>query len=464
MAKKLMFGGDAVHIAAELYEAGRAARSVLPRSAHAEYVPPTHRDPLGVLVRQHETRLPWLVPLRVERMSADPFAFYRGTAAIQAGDLAAGPTSGADVVICGDAHIANFGMYRSPEGSMVFDVNDFDEGFVGPWEWDLKRLLASAVLAGRSLGMPKDQVRAAVRLGAANYREGLTEALELSLYSRFSTPTSVTDHRRELHPETDQMIKTVLKESAKRTSARVAKRTLERGPDGGLQFIERPPVLTRLEPEVREFVGQVFDDYRASLPPHVALWLSQYRVLDAARRVVGVGSVGTRCFIIALGDSSGDVLILQLKEATASVLQEFGGRRRTEGYFDQVLSDGQHGYRVVSCQRILQTVSDSMLGYLAVEGFSFYMRMFRNRNASFEIADMNRPQFEDYVASCATVLARAHARSPKAGFVAGYIGNSDSFIRAVTEWAHKYADQAEADYGVFVDAAQAGRFEQIEVP
>jgi hypothetical protein len=180
--------------------------------------------------------------------------------------------------------------------------------------------------------------------------------------------------------------------------------------------------------------------------------------------VVGVGSVGTRCFIIALGDSSGDVLILQLKEATASVVQEFGGRRSTEGYFDQVLSDGQHGYRVVSCQRILQSVSDAMLGYLAVEGFSFYMRMFRNRNASFEISDMNLAQYEDYVASCGTVLARAHSRSPKSGFAAGYMGNSDSFIRGVTEWAHQYANQAETDYAVFLEAARDGRFEQIETP
>jgi uncharacterized protein (DUF2252 family) len=344
---------------------------------------------------------------------------------------------------------------------MVFDVNDFDEGFVGPWEWDLKRLLASAVLAGRSLGMPADKVRAAVELAAFHYREAMAEALERSLYDRFSIPTSVTDRRR-LHAETEQMIKTVLKESAKRTSERVAKRTLERAPDGSLRFIENSPVLTRLEPEARQFVGQVFEDYRASVPPHVALWLSQYRVLDAARRVVGVGSVGTRCFIIALGDSSGDVLILQLKEATASVLQEFGGRRRTEGYFDQVLSDGQHGYRVVSCQRILQAVSDSMLGYLAVESYSFYMRLFRNRNASFEISDMNLNQFEDYVASCATVLARAHARSPRSGFAVGYMGNSDAFIRAVSEWAHLYANQAETDYAVFREAARDGRFDQIE--
>ncbi|WP_052226728.1 DUF2252 domain-containing protein [Microbacterium mangrovi] len=463
MAKKTTFGGDAARIAGELYEQGRAARSVVPRSAQAEYTAPAHRDPVGVLRRQHEQRLAWLVPLRVERMSADPFAFYRGTAAIQAGDLAASVSSGADVVLCGDAHIANFGMYRSPEGSMVFDVNDFDEGFVGPWEWDLKRLLASAVLAGRALGMPADKVRGATQLAASHYREALDEALQRSLYARFTTVTSVTD-RRKLSPDTELMIKTVLKESAKRTSERVAKRTLERGPDGTLQFIERSPVLSRLEPEARQFVGQVFEDYRASLPPHVALWLSQYTVLDAARRVVGVGSVGTRCFIIALGDASGDILILQLKEATASVLQEFGGRRGTQGYLDQALADGQHGYRVVGCQRILQAVSDQMLGYLAVEGFSFYMRLFRNRNASFEISDMNLPQFEDYVASCATVLARAHARSPKAGFAAGYMGNGDSFLRAVTEWAHQYANQAETDYAVFLEAARDGAFAQIETP
>lgn len=442
----------------ELYDAGRAARSQVPRSAQAEYTPPPGRDPLAILAEQHESRLPYLVKLRVERMSADPFAFYRGTAAIQAADLREAPNSGAEIVICGDAHLSNFGIYRSPERSMVFDINDFDEAAVGPWEWDVKRLLTSVVLAGRSLGLGGSVLRSTVLQAAAMYRNSLRNALQQSLYERYFRVTSLTE-RLTLSPDSERMIKRVLKESEKRTSERVAGRELEEGGDGGLRFVERPPVLTRLEPEIRVLVDQVFAAYRETVPPNLALMLSQYTVLDVARRVVGVGSVGTRCFIIALGDATGDVLILQLKEANTSVVEQFGGVMPVEGYLDPVLEARHQGYRVVACQRILQAVSDPFLGYVDVEDFSFYMRVFRNRNASFEIADMNRTQFDEYAQSCAVVLGRAHARSPKAPFVAGYIGTGGTFVRAAAEWAHSYAAQAEADYALFVEAARAGRFE-----
>lgn len=441
----------------ELYEAGRAARVPVPRSLQGEYAPPPDRDPLGILRRQHESRLPWLVQLRVERMSADPFAFYRGTAAIQAADLRAGPVSGGEVVICGDAHLSNFGIYRSPERAMVFDINDFDEAFVGPWEWDVKRLLTSIVLAGRSLGIGPVEVRGMVLAAAAMYRNALRNALRLPLYGRYFTPTSLVN-RQILHPDSERMIKRTLKESEKRTSERVARRSLEDGGDGTMRFIERPPVLAHIEPELRTLVDGVFEDYRSTVPPNIALMLSQYTVLDVARRVVGVGSVGTRCFVFALGDPTGDVLILQLKEAGTSVVQEFGELPHIDGYLDPALLDRHQGYRVVGCQRILQAVSDPFLGYLDVEDYSFYMRIFRNRNASFEIADMNAAQFADYTQACAIVLGRAHARSPKAAFAAGYLGTGGAFVRAATDWAHAYADQAEADYTAFVDAARSGFF------
>jgi uncharacterized protein (DUF2252 family) len=441
----------------ELYDAGRAARSQVPRSAQADYTPPPGRDPLGILHTQNESRLPYLVKLRMERMSTDPFAFYRGTAAIQAADLRDAPSSGAEVVICGDAHLSNFGIYRSPEQSMVFDINDFDESSVGPWEWDVKRLLASVVLAGRSLGMGGGDVRSIVLSSAAMYRNSLRNALQQPLFGRYFRPTTLAN-RQVLSPDSERMIKRTLKESEKRTSERVARRTLEEGGDGGFQFVENPPVLTRLEPEIRPLIDSVFASYRATVPTNLALMLSQYTVLDIARRVVGVGSVGTRCFIIALGDPTGDVLILQLKEASQSVVQQFGGVTPAPGYLDPELEAKHQGYRVVGCQRILQAVSDPFLGYLNVEDYSFYMRIFRNRNASFEIADMNRVQFSEYAQSCAIVLGRAHARSPKAQFAAGYIGTGGTFVRAVSEWAHAYANQAEADYATFVDAIRSGQF------
>ena len=440
----------------ELYDAGRAARSRVPRSSQAEFAPPPGRDPLGILRRQHENRLPALIALRVERMSTSAFAFYRGTAAIQAADLAAAPTAGGDLVICGDAHISNFGIYRSPENSMVFDINDFDEAAVGPFEWDVKRMLTSVVLAGRSLGIDRSDLRSIVLSASAMYRNALGEALESSLYRRYFRVTSMAD-RRILSRDSERMIKHTLKESEKRTSERVASRTLVEGGEG-LQFVEDPPVLTRLEPEIRVIVNQVFQAYRTTVPTNIALMLSQYTVLDVARRVVGVGSVGTRCFIIALGDATGDILILQLKEANASVVEEFGGIAPVAGYLDPVILAEHEGYRVVGCQRILQAVSDPFLGYLTAEGRSFYMRIFRNRNASFEIADMNATQFSEYAQSCAVVLGRAHARSPKAQFVAGYLGTGGAFVRAATEWAHTYAAQAEEDYATFVEAARAGHF------
>lgn len=442
---------------AELYDAGRAARTQTPRTSQAEYTPPPDRDPLGILLEQNESRLPWLVQLRMQRMGTDPFAFYRGSAAIQAADMRHGPTSGAEVVICGDAHLSNFGIYRSPERAMVFDINDFDESSVGPWEWDVKRLLASVVLAGRSLGMKGPDLQSIVLAAAAMYRNSLRNALQQTLYSRYFRPTSLVD-RQILSPDSERMIKRTLKESDKRTSERVARRTLEQGGDGSLQFVENPPILTRLEPEIRTLIESVFAAYRDTVPTNLALMLSQYTVLDVARRVVGVGSVGTRCFIIALGDPTGDVMILQLKEASRSVIQQYGGVAPVVGYLDAKLAAQHEGYRVVGCQRILQAVSDPFLGYLNVEDYSFYMRVFRNRNASFEIADMNRVQFGEYAQACAIVLGRAHARSPKAPFAAGYMGTGATFVRAVSAWAEAYADQAEADYKTFVEALHSGRF------
>ncbi len=442
---------------AELFEAGREARATLPRSAHAEFAPSPGRDPNRILRRQHESRLPDLVQLRVERMSADPFAFYRGTAAIQAADLAAGPSTGVEVVLCGDAHLANFGIYRSPEKALVFDINDFDEAFVGPWEWDVKRLLGSVVLAGRSLGLPARQTRAITLTAGAAYRDSLREALAKPLLDRYFSPVLVSE-RRKFSADTERMIRQTVKASGKRTSERVAERLLEPDGSGGRRFAVRPPVLTPLEPISRALVDEVFERYRATLPADLALLLSQYSVVDAARRVVGVGSVGTRCFILALQDSTGDILVLQLKEAGDSVIEQFGGIAPVTGYLDAALSADQHGYRVVACQRILQSVSDPFLGYLSVAGYRFYVRMFRNHNASFDIPSMNRIQFEDYSRSCAATLARAHARSPKAAFVAGYMGRGDAFVTAASEWAHAYADQAEQDYAGFVAAAREGWF------
>lgn len=444
--------------AEELYEAGRAAREVLPRSAQAEYAPPPGRDPLGILHAQHENRLQNLVDLRVQRMGTDAFAFYRGTAAIQAADLAAAPTTGAEVVICGDAHLANFGVYLSPENAMVFDINDFDESTVGPWEWDVKRMLASVVLAGRSLGLPRERIRELTEAAANAYRNGLGTALAGTLTARYFTPTSVDAGAKLFSDDMLRLVRRVTKESQKRTTEHAARRTLRTEEDGALRFVERPPILRRAEPEIQALAQDAYDRYRTTLSPNTALLASQLRIDDVARRVVGVGSVGTRCFVIALRGPHGEPVILQLKEAETSVVERFGGVEPLPGYLDLSLLPDEQGYRVIACQRILQAVSDPFLGFLRVEGFAFYMRLFRNRNASFDIPSMNPVQFGDYARACAVVLARAHARSPKASFVAGYLGEGPGFIRAASEWAERYADQAEADYATFVTAAADGEF------
>jgi uncharacterized protein (DUF2252 family) len=393
-------------------------------------------------------------------MGADPFAFYRGTAAIQAADLAAAPDTGTEVVMCGDAHLGNFGIYRSPENAMVFDINDFDEATVGPWEWDVKRLVASVVLAGRSLGLSPGRIEDTTRATVVAYRNWLGQALDTPLYARYFTPAAVQTGRGRALVSDDMLalIDRVTKESRKRTSEHVARKTLETGDDGVLRFIDRPPILRRAEPEVQALAQGAYDAYRETLPPNTALLASQLRLDDVARRVVGVGSVGTRCFLLALRGPTGEVMLLQLKEAELSVVERFGGVSPLPGYLDLTLLPDEQGYRVVSCQRILQAVSDPFLGFLRVEGYAFYMRQFRNRNASFEIPAMNPAQFFDYARMCGAVLARAHARSPRSAFIAGYLGSGDAFVRAAARWAERYADQAEADYAAFVTAARKGAF------
>ncbi|MFF1574685.1 DUF2252 domain-containing protein [Leifsonia sp. NPDC058292] len=443
----------------ERFQRGRAARAALPRSAHGRYEADAHRDPLGVLDRQHETRLPDLVPLRVARMLQNPFAFYRGTAAIQAADLAGEANTGAGVVLCGDAHIGNFGLFASPERSMVFDLNDFDEAAFGPWEWDVKRLVTSVVIAARSRGATEAQTRRAASLAAHAYRDALHRSLELDVTDRFFQ-AAVVQGGRQFGKQTQKLVKAAVKSSEKRTSARVIARITETADDGSLHLIESPPRLTHVGPEIESRVAEVIDLYRASVTPDVSLLLAQHTITDVARRVVGVGSVGSRCFIVVLTGPHGEPLILQLKEASDSVIHEFG--RAPKNPISGVNPDtfsANHGYRVTANQRILQAVSDPFLGHVTFEGYGFYVRQFRDRNVSFEIADMADETFEDYAYACATILARAHSRSPDGAFIAGYIGRGTAFTDAVIEWSHAYADQSLADFEALRAAVVAGRFE-----
>jgi uncharacterized protein (DUF2252 family) len=437
---------------------GKAARDAVPRAAQAEYRAPADRDPLGIIERQNATRIQQLVPLRVTRMLQDPFAFYRGTAALQAADLAGGVVSGANVMLCGDAHITNFGVYSSPQRQLVFDINDFDETAVGPWEWDVKRLVTSVVIAVQQRGWPDKVARKSALAAARSYREGVRSATELDVLERYYLRVDVKPDD-SMTPAARTAIEEAIKAASKRTSARAFARLVQVGDDGVPRIAEDPPTLSHLSDEDYALVGAFVEAYRATLPSDLALLLSKYRFVDAALRVVGVGSVGTRCYVLAFTGPSNEPLVLQVKEAGLSALVEFGGLPLViPPGTDAELARTRPGYRVVAGQRILQAVSDPFLGHVTGERAAFYVRQFRDGNVSFDTREMTEDTFRRYVALCGRLLARGHAQSPDADFVAGYLGGGDDFDVAVAEWAEAYADQSRADFDAFAAAAASGRF------
>ncbi|KQX06646.1 MULTISPECIES: DUF2252 domain-containing protein [unclassified Leifsonia] len=461
---RLRFDHDEVTRHDELYADGRSRRAVLPRREQASMAENPDRDPLDILERQHHPRLPDLIPLRVHRMLQSPFAFYRGTAAIQVADLAHEPNTGLNVVLCGDAHISNFGIYASPQRTLVFDLNDFDEAASGPWEWDVKRLITSIVIAGRENGYARSEIRRAALTGAAAYRIALRAALELGAIDRYFLHAEVKAGTSRFGPETQKIIDKAVRAARNRTSARVVEKIMTRADDGSLQIVEDRPTLMHIEPELEARLTEIFDAYRASVAPDVALLLSQYTVTDAVRRVVGVGSVGTRCYIAVLTGPRGEPLVLQFKEAARSVVHEFGEAPIDPAPgIDPAMIATEHGFRVIANQRILQAVSDPFLGYLAgEEGRSFYVRQFRDRNVSFDIAALSPGQFVDYADACASLLARAHSQSPAAASISGYLGTGDVFDKAVVAWADEYADRSFADFELLRDAVDSGRFVSSE--
>ncbi|MFD5863888.1 DUF2252 domain-containing protein [Agromyces sp. NPDC127015] len=443
-------------------EAGREARQHAKRSRHARYEPPEHRDPLGIIERQNADRLQALVPLRMARMAESPFAFFRGTAALQAADLASSIDTGFFVVACGDAHISNFGVFAAPDRSLVFDLNDFDEASLAPWEWDLKRLATSVVIGARSNGFDDDTGREAAAHAVAAYRRSIHRMTDLSPVERFYL-RDLGNPAGGRHASSRLAIRRVVKDASKRTSERVAAKIMDRDASGAPFIREQPPTLTHVPAEIEARLGGIVEDYLRTVPPDVAMLMSQYTATDVARRVVGVGSVGTRCFIVVFAGSHGDVVILQVKEAGRSVLDEFGGLRDREDRPPSARIDElTGGARVVTLQRILQSTSDLFLGHITVEGRGYYVRQFRDLNASFDLADLDRPAFFDYVEACATKLARAHSQSPRAGFIAGYTGRSKRFDEAIAEWSLAYAEQSRADYEAFCAAIEAGRFPVAE--
>jgi len=445
---------------AERIERGRAARQAVPRASHATWVPPSRRrDPVTLLTEQDRGRTPWLVPIRHGRMMVSPFAFYRGAARIMATDLAATTPSGLLVQACGDAHLANFGIYASPERQLAFDVNDFDETLPGPFEWDVKRLATSFMIACRQRGWTAAECTSVTARAVEGYRIGMGEAAEmrtLDVWYDHLTPAQLHNvaewTERGVRRKVDR-----LTEKARSSDNLRALQSLAVEADGRFQIRSDPPILMPLreipelgEPgDVEATVRAAYESYKRTIGDDRRYVLDRFRVADIAMKVVGVGSVGTRCFIILLeGRDWDDPLFLQVKEATASVLEEHLGPSRYKN----------HGERVVEGQRLTQAVSDILLGWTRdPAGPDYYIRQLRDWKGSVDIAHVVQAEAAGYAYICGWTLARGHARSGDPVALAAYLGRSDAFDRAITTFADAYAIQNDADYAKFVAAISDGR-------
>ena len=444
---------------------GRAARAAVPRASHAAWAPsPERRDPIAVLEAQEATRVPELVPLRHGRMVASPFAFFRGAAAVMAADLATTPTSGLRVQACGDAHLVNFGGYESPERSQVFDINDFDETTPGPWEWDVKRLAASFAVAARDLGHDDAAGRAAVACVLQSYREAMRDFAgqrDLDVwYARLDSRSVAARWSEEITKHEAQRVRRMADKALTKDSVRALASLCERV-DGRLRIVSEPPVIVRSEDlvpservdEALEHMKAALRIYRRSLQPDRAHLLDAYRVVDFARKVVGVGSVGTRCWVVLLlGRDENDPLFLQLKEAEASVLEPFIG---SSGYKD-------HGQRVVEGQRLMQSASDIFLGWSRdadLDGIErhYYVRQLWDGKLSPNLSNATPQSLSVYGKICGWTLARAHARSGDRVAIASYLGSKDLFDRAIVDFAMAYCEQNARDHAALAAAVQAGR-------
>src|SRR4051812_4919963 len=438
---------------------GRAERERVPLDAHAEWAAPDARpDPVGILEEQNATRVPELVPIRHGRMIVSPFTFYRGGAAIMASDLAQAPSTGLRVQCCGDAHLSNFGVFAAPDRRLVFDLNDFDETLPAPFEWDVKRLVASFVVAARDNGHRRKEQRAAARAAAKAYRTTMARATAMRFLEVWYARIGAEDLLAELAARKDKAsIKAAQKglaKARKRTSLGSLSKFAERV-DGGYRIKEQPPVIVRppaaMYGDFEQIVRQGLADYARSLSPDRRLVLDHYHYVDFARKVVGVGSVGTEAFMILLmGDRDDDPLFLQVKEAETSVLAPYAGGGAYE----------QQGERVVQGQRIMQAASDPFLGWATgtgARGRQFYVRQLRDMKGSALIEGMPSARLVRYGELCGVTLAHAHARSGDAAKIAGYLGDDDTFDRALERFAVAYADQNDADYAQFSDAADEHR-------
>ena len=438
--------------------AGRGRRESVPLDAHAELVVPDDRpSALAMLQAQDANRLQALVPIRYGRMLATPFTFLRGSAAVMAADLAAGPRTGINVQLCGDAHLSNFGMFSSPERSLVFDINDFDETLPGPFEWDVKRLAASVVVAGRNNGFDKKTNRKAARAATAAYRWAIGTAAAMNPLDLFYYRLDVEDLAETLataKSDRRRLAKTRKKSARKNSLGALGK--LTDVVDGRRVIVSNPPLIVAMtDAQRREEMTRVdgfFDDYRATLNADRRQLMDRYSLTDLAFKVVGVGSVGTRCLIALFESGEGEPLFLQIKEAAPSVLEAHLAPSGFE----------QEGHRVVNGQRRIQATPDALLGWARYERgdestTDFYVRQLWDGKASADVETMTAKVLRRYAKACGAALGRAHARSGDASMISGYVGDDDTFDRAVARFAEAYADRTEQDYDELIGAVDDGR-------
>ena len=456
---------NSVSTVAERTSVGRRARSRVPRSSHAEFEPaPTRADPIAILQEQAASRVPELVPIRYGRMLSSPFAFFRGAAAIMAADLANTPRSGLTAQLCGDAHLSNFGVFASPERRLIFDVNDFDETHRGPWEWDVKRLAASVSVVARERQMSAKQRSAAVRSVAEAYRvemHTLAGLPELDVwYQHFDADQLMKDLAPQLTPALAKRTKTDLAKARTQDSLRAADK-LSVVNDGDRRFISKSPLVvpihellpdTQADSLARALNG-LLRSYRSTLQSDRRYLLDRFRTVDLARKVVGVGSVGTQCWIVLLlGRDQSDPLILQAKQAQRSVLEPYTSPSPYRN----------NGQRVVTGQHLMQATSDIFLGWDRLKGTDgtetdYYVRQLRDWKGSIDPDRLDARSLAVYGRACAWTLARAHARSGDRIALAAYLGTSDAFDRAIAQFGELYADQNEKDYAALQSAVAAGR-------
>jgi len=434
----------------ERYALGKALRQQVPRSSLGEWTPaPQRRNPVEQVRESHAGRLEWLVPVRVGRMAASPYAFLRGTAGLMAADIAGLPATGITPVACGDAHVGNIGFYGSPERELVLDLNDFDEAHPGGWEWDLRRLTASIWVAGRQNGAGEDSCEAATASCVAAYRHQLWDLSEQPLLSR---SFERLDLDRLTATASDSSLRKEIERAARRARGRTSDRALPRlteEREGERRIVEDPPLVTRLAPSHAEQVAEALDDYLLTLAPHWRRVLAGYTVVDVAHKVVGVGSVGLRAYVVLCeGSSPDDVVFLQLKQARRSVLARF--------VHGDSAWHAHQGQRVVEYQQALQTVSDPLLGWTTIDGRQYYVRQFRNMKGAIALDGIDADALTDYAGICGGLLAKGHARTSGASTIAGYLGRSDKVDQALCRFARAYADQTEADHAALVRAVERG--------